>query len=182
MRLEDIPYNLSYAFDADLREVPVDPESMAKAIDWLLERLQSSPDEPDVLSWLGVCCRMLRRESEAEGYLLKALQILEDASPGAFVARLRLAHVYQWQGRFDEAGALFRRLLHEVETRSDLRQYEDFVYQHFGKFFFDLGEYGDAEGWFRRALDLRRERGASPDLLKSAETALEEAENQEAGR
>lgn len=53
-------------------------------------------------------------------------------------ARLRLAHVFQWQGRFAEAHAEFARCAETSEI-------PDFVHQHWGKCYFDEGDPALAE-------------------------------------
>lgn len=79
------------------------------------------------------------------------------------MARIRLAHVYHWQGRFAEANALF-----EAVTTPDLR---DFVLQHHGKSLCDAGRLAEAEAKLLEALALRRAKD-DLELVASTEGAL----------
>ncbi|HEX8865906.1 MAG TPA: tetratricopeptide repeat protein [Lentzea sp.] len=122
------------------------------------ETLREVPDEYEAWTQIGVAARMLGELDLAERALTAALGLRPSTS-----ARLRLAHVFQWQGRFAEAHALFAACLATGEI-------PDFVHQHWGKCYFDEGRYAEAREHFQRALELRE--GGDPALVESTRVAL----------
>lgn len=98
-------------------------------------------------------------------------------------AALRLAHVLQWQRRFELADALFRagRERADATARSaeaDTRGYRVavamryFARQHGGKSLFDQGRYDEALGQFAHALALRLASAAPADQIASSRQAI----------
>jgi tetratricopeptide (TPR) repeat protein len=139
-----------------LHEVILNPEELSR---WLDARLLAAvPAEPDAerrhRTDIGVAARALRRLDVAESQLAAALELaLRHGSPAhAVLARVRYAHVLQWQGRFDEATAEFQRCLASAADAGDRAH---FVHQHAGKCAYDLGDWTIAVTHFREALRLR---------------------------
>ena len=106
--------------------------------------------------------------------LQTALALAEQTrDKNAFVAnRLRLANVYQWQRRFEEADSIFLDAIALCRDDPDLSDYLDFAYQHYGKSLFDQGRFAEAEQAFLEALILRQAKG-DDTLLQSTHYALE---------
>lgn len=140
-----------------LHEVPDHPAELAA---WLNRQ---TPD--DYRSWtaVGQAARLLRRLDQAEHALSRALALNDTAA-----ARLRFAHVLQWQGRFAEANAEFDRCVREA---GDFRH---FAHQHAGKCRYDEGRWGLALGHFQESLHLRA--NADEDLVVSAALAVDAAD------
>jgi tetratricopeptide (TPR) repeat protein len=178
--LPDIPYNISYSFDQDLRDVPEAPGDMARAVDFLQAQLASGEmserDQARLLGQKGVLCRMLLRLEEAEEYCERAVAICRQLGDARceFVNSIRLAHVYQWQGRFNESDSLFLWTLELCERGPDLAGYLDFACQHYGKSLFDQGQYAQAIEMFERALEIREKKGDAA-LVESSRIALQTA-------
>ncbi len=126
------------------------------------ETLRDVPDEYEAWTQIGVAARMLGELELAERALTKAFELRPSTA-----ARLRLAHVFQWQGRFAEAHAEFRRAYETGEIR-------DFVHQHWGKCYFDEQRYALAREHFAKALELRE--GGDPALIESTRVALTAAD------
>ena len=180
MPLPDIPYNISYTFDQNLRDVPDSPGDMARAVEYLGAKLKSGElsvrDQARLLGQMGVLCRMLLRLEEAEHYCERTVTIccqLGDARCEV-VNRIRLAHVYQWQRRFDESDRLFLWALELCERDPNVADYLDFVRQHYGKSLFDQGRYVEAMEMFERALEIREKKGDAA-LVESSRVALQTA-------
>ncbi|HKP51088.1 MAG TPA: tetratricopeptide repeat protein [Chloroflexia bacterium] len=174
-------YNLATHFDpTTLRDIPDDPAAMESAIRYLEERLPildtlSIAQQITTLSRLGSYCRTLGRLDEAQTYLEKAVAISqrENYHTTTLVNRIRLAHVYQWQRRFDIADHIFQDCI--AFCRTDLQSYLDFAYQHYGKSLFDQARYAEAVSLFQAALDLRLQKGDT-ELIESTQLALRAAE------
>lgn len=126
------------------------------------QTLREVPDEYEAWTQIGVAARMLGELELAERALTKAFEIRPSTA-----ARLRLAHVFQWQRRFAEAHA-------EYERCHETGEIHDFVHQHWGKCYFDEGRYVEAREHFRRALELRE--GGDPALTESTRVALTAAD------
>lgn len=171
-------YRTSYSFDENLRDVPDAPGEMALVVTHLKEEL-SRPDlqgaeEARLLGQIGVLSRMLGHLDEARSDFEKAVALCEQVGNGKarLVNSIRLAHVYQWQRRFDLSDPLFTEAVSLCEIRSEFSEYLDFALQHYGKSQFDQGNYAEAERLFVRALQLRLPKG-DDSLVASSRLALE---------
>ncbi|RAS60344.1 tetratricopeptide repeat protein [Lentzea atacamensis] len=122
------------------------------------QTLRDIPDEYEAWTQIGVAARMLGELDLAERALTKAFELRPSTA-----ARLRLAHVLQWQGRFSEAHAEFAKCAETGEIPG-------FVHQHWGKCYFDEGRYAEALEHFRAALALRE--GGDPALVESTRIAI----------
>jgi tetratricopeptide (TPR) repeat protein len=183
---KDIPHNVAYRFDRDLREVPVDRKGMTDGVLWLLTRMADASVPRDerarMASMVGVFQRILGQLEEAAGYLQWSIAEFLALGLGelAFIARIRLAHVLQWQKKFPEADAMFEELTKECRESELLRPYLDFVVQHYGKSMFDQGRFPEAEAMFSQALELRQSK-ADVLLVASAVMARDEARRRMTG-
>jgi tetratricopeptide (TPR) repeat protein len=172
-----IPYNVHYDFDENLREKPHDAKAMERGIDWLARQVEKMGTDPHSAARLkgmhGVYCRIMGRLDEAEGSLDQAVALAKSILDArlVFINRLRQAHVYQWQGRFDLSTPLFEELLVTAEKDRSLGLLLDFAMQHAGKNAFDQGKYAEALSHFAGALALRRLKNDAR-LLASTETAI----------
>jgi tetratricopeptide (TPR) repeat protein len=181
-----IPYNVQYTFDANLREQPFDAQAMANGVAWLARRIASSGADRHALARLkgmhGVYCRILGMLDEALLSLEQAVVMAESVLDArlVFINQLRLAHVYQWQGRFDLSTPMFEALLQRAESDRHLGLLLDFALQHAGKNAFDQGKYAEALSHFAGALALRRLKNDAR-LLASTETAIAAARQRMVG-
>jgi len=179
--MSDLPFDISYTFNSDLRDVPTSPDDMARAVEYLQTRIasaDSSPrDQARLLGQAGVLCRMLLRLDEAEEHCERAVAICREVKDARceVAHSLRLAHVYQWQGRFGESDWLFLQMRGWCESDPNVADYLDFVYQHYGKSLFDQGRYAEAAEMFRRALEIREGKG-DQELVASTTLALQTAQ------
>jgi tetratricopeptide (TPR) repeat protein len=168
----------AYRFDRDLREVPDAPDEMDAAVVALIGELEKpgldASEELQLLGQIGVMCRMLGRLDDAERYLQRAVALSKQVGSerSRQVNRIRLAHVYQWQGRFGLSDPIFEEAVALCERREALSAYLDFALQHYGKSLFDQGRYAEAERLFERALQLRLAKG-DDSLAASSRFALD---------
>ncbi|WHT19761.1 hypothetical protein N8J89_01350 [Crossiella sp. CA-258035] len=147
----------------------IDPETLWERSDdpaaltaWLdRAAAQPVPGNPAVArqhhTMIGVAARILRRLDLAERHLSTALRLAEEHGPAAseVLARSRLAHVFQWQGRFAEAMAEFDRCLVDGSRTPELGTHFHFIFQHAGQCYYDAGEWAAARHCFATALRLR---------------------------
>lgn len=185
MSAPTLSYNVNYTFDDNLREVPVAPQEMQCAIFALETQVFAEQDlyeRMKLYGLLGTYCRIMGHLSQAETHIylaLTAANALRDKS-AQIVNLLRLAHVYQWQGRYATADRLFEQIIFVCEIAKDnlptspIGAYLDFAYQHMGKSKFDQGDYARAAKFFQRALNIRKEKG-DPDLIASSTLARDTA-------
>lgn len=166
---------LAWTFDAALREAPLDPAAFAAAVDERVEAIGHARSQPArMLAMLGEITPLLRiagrledaRRTASEAIALA--ELLEDPRD-AFVNRIRLAHVMQWERRFELSNPLFDQLVAQVHGTPELADLADAVLQHAGKNLFDQGRHAEAARCFREALKLRRAKGDEALMESSAE-------------
>lgn len=171
---------LAYSIDPEtLHEVPQQPELLAR---WLEDALEWPEPEDRVMAyrqhtWIGQAARMMRRLDVAEQHLTAALRLAEGhGSPqSVLLARIRLAHVHQWQGRFRQATTEFERCLREGRQELSGENYA-FVLQHAGKAYYEAGHWTRARELFAEALRWRTEHGVDRKLVDSSRLALDGAD------
>ena len=168
---------LAWRFDARLREVPVDAAAFAAAVDRRVDEIAQAKSQPArLLAMLGEAAPLLRiagRLDEARRTASAAIalaELLEDVH-AAYANRIRLAHVMQWEGRYELANPLFDQLIGQARSSPELADLMDTVLQHAGKNLFDQRRYAEAARCFREALQLRRAKGIE-DLMESSAEAL----------
>ncbi|KAA2262248.1 hypothetical protein F0L68_13245 [Solihabitans fulvus] len=145
-----------------LREVPHRPEELAS---WLDARLAApAPADAEAeLVWrteVGVAARLLGRLDLAERELTVALTLAErSATADPLAARVRLALVHQWQGRFELARSELVDCLVRVARRPKPGPVDPFIEQHAGTCAYDAGDWPLARHHFGRAVRLRADEG-----------------------
>ena len=170
-------YDLGYSFDTNLREILKSPDEATMACQALSQSLMSEPDPYErakILGKIGVLQRMLGSLTKAEESLSRSLKLLESIDalrPRIVAAQIRLAHVYQWQGRFAEADGLFHTAAKEATEFDDEGLMRSFALQHLGKSLFDQSKYDEAIKCFYDAM-MTRVRLKRDDLADSSRFAL----------
>jgi tetratricopeptide (TPR) repeat protein len=165
-----------HVIDAEtLREVPTRPAELAAWVE--RQRHADMPADPVAerlqRTELGVAARLAGELDLAERQLRRAAELAAAESPAvALRARLRLAHVHQWQGRFAQAGAEFAECGTAAATPAD----RALTHQHAGKCAYDAGDFDQAAGHFQAALRLRLASGAEPSQAESSRLALDAAD------
>lgn len=164
---------IEYDVDPEtLHDVPRDPVALATELDALLAA--PMPAEPlDAMrrhTAIGNAARLLRQLDVAEEHQRSALRIAtEHGTAGqAVLARLRYAHVLQWQGRLAQAQAEFDSCLAAVDGAGAAAH---FVNQHAGKCRYDAGDWSQALRLFEVALRLREATGDA-GLVASSRQAV----------
>lgn len=182
MKLADIPHNVGYHIDEDLREVPDDPAEMGRAIDFLLgERRRISINDAELMSingLLGVICRIVGDLESAYIFTREAISTANKIGnkQASVQNEIRLATVLQWQGKYRRADEMYQSVALECSLEGDLRRYLDFALQHFGKSLFEQRRYHEAAYMFSKALEFRLE-GGNEELIASSRLALAAAES-----
>jgi len=169
---------IDYEIDPEtLHERLRDPAAAQAELDALLAAAQ--PEAPSrAMAWhteIGNAARLLQRLELAEHHQLCALQLASrHGTPRqAVLARVRYAHVLQWQRRFDEVRTQFDRCIEDVD---DAGPAAHFVYQHAGKCAYDEGRWSRARELFATALRLREADRADEALIASSRLALDAAD------
>lgn len=171
---------LAFRFDERLREVPQDPGAFAAEVDRLAAKVRALQSDPAgqlaALGRAGPALRIVGRLDEARLAASAAVALAERLGDAraAFVNRIRLANVMQWQGRHDLATPLFERLVAQARAEDGLADLLDFALQHAGKDHFDQRCFAQAGRCFREALEIRQRKGDAA-LVESSAFALQQA-------
>ena len=172
-----IPFDVSYYFDDRLRDIPNSPVQMQQAVNFLQSEFAKSSDNISQQIYLagliGGYTRMLHDFEISEQALNTALQLCDRINDkrSKIANSIRLAHLYQWQQKYELSEAWFDKILKQCKNDSDLTSYLDFAYQHAGKCKCDRGKYKEAEYYFNRALEIRWQKG-DRSLIESTQLAL----------
>jgi tetratricopeptide (TPR) repeat protein len=176
---KDIPFNMDYKINKELREQPVDMDAMLMGIDHLKEELENEENQikrASILSLLGVFSRISGDYIGSENFLKESYEIFKTEKKflAAFVARLRLGVTYQWKEQYSKSEKIFLSCIDIARNSDDpaLAGYEDFALQHLGKCKFDQGLINEALDYFTEAMELRIVKG-DLELIKSTEKAIE---------
>jgi tetratricopeptide (TPR) repeat protein len=172
-------FNTKTHFDSDLNDVADNTHEMSQACLEIKNYLKINNIEPleraSLLALLGSFQRILKNLLEAEICHLECLQLLkahQAAERRILASNLRLAHVYQWQKRFQESNQLFTQTLSALEASQD-QEMLSFGLQHFGKNLFDQNRYHEALECFERALIIRQNL-KDEDLMESTRLSIKE--------
>ncbi|MEC2921586.1 hypothetical protein [Bacillus tropicus] len=167
----NIPFEMGYTFDENLREKPISLAEMKQGIVLLKEHLHEGPLHGENCGLIGVYERITGNLSDSKYYLQKAIEYYTqtDNIQGLFINKLRLAHTYHWERNFSAANTIFAELL---QTLPDLPAYEDFFYQHYGKSKLDEGDFHTALTCFQKALQIRLQKG-NEELIHSTTLCIE---------
>lgn len=158
--------------DETLRDVVDDRAAAKRRLAELSDRLDSA-----ALGERVVLLRLLGQLDQAEELGWIALETTHGDARKRVTATIRLAHVLQWQQRFDEADAMFQQALDLADVlRDDILR--AFAHQHLGKSLYDQARYVEAAHRFRTALRLRRSANAPADQQESSAQALASAQRQ----
>jgi hypothetical protein len=165
-----------YTIDPEtLRDVPSRPAALAG---WL-GAVREVPVPLDPVAQrrhrteIGVAARQAGDLELAERELSTAAVLAALESPRVAVrARIRLARVWHWQGRYREATTELASCVEDAATPAD----RAFAHQHAGECAFDRGHVDLAAAHFQAALRLGAASGARPAELAASRTALDAAD------
>jgi tetratricopeptide (TPR) repeat protein len=173
-----LPFDVSFHFNEELREIPNAPSEMRRAIQFFQAQLDDRDtdiyQQIRLYGIIGVCARILGEFSLAHTALKSAIALSEEVQEERLktINELRLAHVYQWQRQFEVSDRRFAKVLVHCARNPVLEPYLDFAYHHAGISKFDQAQYAKAQWCFEQALAIRRRKGDCT-LIKSTRFALE---------
>jgi len=185
--MNDIPYNIDFTFDDNLREIPKDAEDMHRAINFLETRLiEESQDDYERMRLSGIAgtlCLILGDYQMAEEHINAAIASSNNLRDRRAQLRnlMRLAQVYQYRQQYDLADRIFKQVIQLVEASRDATQPDrnnplvtelDMVYHEYGKCLFDQGDYEIALHLFEKALKIR-EYKQDEVLIASSQHAIQ---------
>ncbi|GGJ96075.1 hypothetical protein GCM10007063_18150 [Lentibacillus kapialis] len=181
MNISDIPHDMRFKFGPNLREVPLNKMDMLYGMMYIQKQLNDqNPDKQEkgrLHGLLGTFLRIVGELEESKRNLNQAISIFRelDEQQNVFINQLRLANTYQWHNDFASSNKMFEELLDKADNMPEYAEYQDFVYQHYGKNLFDQEKYHEALDYFRKAFDLRSGK-RNNELTASTETAIEVCE------
>jgi len=178
MKASEIPFNMEVEIQVDLREAPKSYDEMKKGIAFLKTKIEETEDELELASMyslIGGYSRILLELDESEKYLNLSLEIYEKQQfkIQAFAVKIRLATTYLWKEQFTKADAFFISAIKicEKSHNEKIKDYLDFVLQHYGKSKFEQKCYNEANELFIRAMEMRAAKG-NIELMESTQQAL----------
>ena len=161
--------------DARLREVPVDREAFARAIDQLVDRIATARSQPArLLAMLGEAAPLLLaagRIDEARKTASAAIalaELLEDQQ-AAVASRIALAQAMQREGRFEIATALYEQLIAQARSSPTCKDALHAILFEAGTNLLDQERPAEAARCFRESQALRRQEGLETLLEETAE-------------
>lgn len=185
--MNDIPYNIDFTFDNNLRETPKDPEDMHRAITYLETRLiEESQDDYERMRLSGIVGTLyliLGDYEMAEDHINSAIASSNNLRDRRAQLRnlMRLAQVYQFRKHFVLADRIFKQVIQASEANRDasspnrnspLMSELDLVYHQYGKCLFDQGDYEIALHMFEKALKIRQYK-KDKSLIASTQHAIQ---------
>lgn len=179
MKASEIPFNMEVEIQDDLREAPKSYDDMQRGVAFLKNKIQETNDDEielaSIFSLIGAYARILLELEESENFLNLSLKIYEkhDLKIQAFAVKIRLATTYLWKEQFTKADAFFSSAIKicEKSKNQKIKDYLDFVLQHYGKSKFEQKCYNEANKLFIRAMELRAIKG-NLELMESSQQAL----------
>ena len=121
---------------------------------------------PRILHELGVACRDVGDQTQAEQFLLASAEAadLQEASDASGIAYNSLGRLYLKQHLATKAIRAFEMSLEKLEsTKDQLRASQ--VYNNLGLAHGELGDWVSSESWFQKSLEIKRRSG---DVLGQA--------------
>lgn len=175
----DIPYNIDFTFDDNLREVPENPEDMLRAIDYLeirlIEESQDDYERMRLSGLVGTLYLIIGDYEMAEEHIHTAITSSNNLRDRQAQLRnlLRLAQVYQYRKQFELADRIFKQVIQAYEANRDTPRNSifmadlDMAYQQYGKCLFDQGDYEIALHMFEKALSLQQDKPDKSSMLST---------------
>jgi len=160
-------------------DYPDNPEIVKNKIKELIKESENCNDIKKYVSlqgMVGVHQRTLMLLNEAENTLKNVLEIISKENLSIALSaqnKIRMAHVYQWQKKFDKSNLVFEEIIDLCSSNEEASQYLHFAYQHHGRNLFDQKKYQEAFEKFECALKIRNEINAPEDQLQSTLDAIE---------
>lgn len=168
----------AYHFDEKLRDVPdniLEWKKYCKKLEEILEEEAHPEKQLSIIETLGVANRTLERLDIAESYLIRAIGMSARHPRHTRLLQnwIRLAHVYQWSQKFDQAFLLFKQAQAFIETNPVSNLLKAAYHQHLGKLYFDQRKLLEAKNEFQKALAIREAHNAPSDQIESTQFAIE---------
>ncbi len=168
----EIPHNMNFTYNDELREVPEDSTQMLKGIEWLNEELiRVSPTDALqsalVLHNLCVYSRITGDYKTAETCGKDAINVFKEKGKSelVFFMKLRMAQLFHYKKNYTQADEIYVKAQKTIEKSksAQVKKYFEFVLFHLGCLKFEKGFFAEANSLFARALD---ERLIAGDLQK----------------
>lgn len=164
-----------YHFDLNLQEVPDSAEEFLQFIQKCRTELVhiSEEDRRSILVKLGFALRVTRQLKEAKKVFKEALELCSTSNIESLIgAKIRLAHVYQWEACFDISNEIFEELEQLYLNKTTHNSIKGTYWQHRGKNEFDQKNFSKALIYFEKALSIREGDSAPSDQIESSKLAI----------
>jgi tetratricopeptide (TPR) repeat protein len=177
---------LAWRLDERLREVPLDADAFARAVDAMVDEISTARSQPArLLAMLTEAAPLLRitgRLEEARKTASAAIALAElvEDPRAVLVNQQALAQSMQRDGRFEISTPLFDQLISQARSIPLYADRLHAVLFDAGRNLFDQKRYAEAARFFRESQALRRVEGlealleASAEALRRTKQAAEE--------
>ena len=165
-----------------LRDVPEDRASMQAYVDFLEERVkvidihegEAYRAAVKLYGEIGAYAKMLGRPEIAIAALTKSLKIIDDKKMSVSVwaiHTLRYGDALRYNNDALGAETSFRSVIEMADRFSELKDLEDFAWQHLGKLKFEEGDVSGAMDCLNKAKAIRAKKGVK-ELIDNTDSAL----------
>jgi tetratricopeptide (TPR) repeat protein len=174
-------FNLNYKHNADMKAVPDDRNSMQAYVDFLLERVTKVKLDSEnlramvkIYGEIGTYANILGNYDLAEQYLKKALTLIDEKKLGILswaTNTIRYGDTLRFKKDLLGAETAYRSVLEMAGRFPELKDLEDFAWQHLGKLKITEGDLKIAQDYLSKARALREKKGIK-ELIDSTDIAL----------
>lgn len=184
--MNDIPFNINFSLDENLKEIPDNIDDMNRAINFLetklIEESQDDYERMRLSGIVGTLYRILGDLDMAEEHINSAIAASNNLRDrrAQLENLLRLAYVYQVREQYDLADRIYKQVIEACEVsrdatnpvnRNPFKNDLDLAYQYYGKCLYDQGDFFNALHMFEKALRIRTQKG-DPVEIGSTEHAI----------
>ncbi len=157
--------------------MPDNKEEWIDLIKSCVAKHQSANNDKDHLTnveTLALALRITTQLTAAEKYQLEAVSL--STKPIKKIQNLtRLAIIYQWQERFNEAQKIYDEVRELIENNEVSEILLAAYHQHLGKLYFDQKKYDLSVKEFKKSFEIRTHTNAPIDQIESSRLALKMA-------
>ena len=177
IHIKDIPHNMEYFIDENLKEVPQDETEIKQGVHFLLNEIDKVANNDSkklihLYKLVGGFYRIVGMLVDSENYLNKALEIAQKENEKLLEIsiQLRIASTLLEKKKYSAADKIFRKVLN-FKNNDVQDKFRDYALQHLGKSLFDQERFKEALDLFLEAHEIRLIKGEL-HLIEASQFAI----------